>query len=114
MRHRSVFVRTGASTVVALYVFQECSAKNLDTNQEMTPSEAIQAVNAAGTNTVPLFSYSVLSPVDSTTYTGMIVGRSPFFHGARKHQHHDGPRSGYPQSNAAGQYWYRHLRSYCD
>jgi hypothetical protein len=57
--------------------------RNLDTGETMTPSAAIAAVNGASSSTIPLFNYSVTSPVDSHTYTGMIVGRNPLFHGAR-------------------------------
>jgi hypothetical protein len=38
---------------------------------------------AAAGITIPLWSYSIVSPVDSKTYSGMMVGRSPFFHGHR-------------------------------
>ena len=38
---------------------------------------------AAAATTVPLFSYSVTSSRDSNHYSGVMVGRSPFFHGAR-------------------------------
>jgi hypothetical protein len=33
--------------------------------------------------TLPLWTYSIVSPVDSNTYTGNIVGRNPYFHGHR-------------------------------
>jgi hypothetical protein len=33
--------------------------------------------------TIPLWSYSIKSPLDNNTYSGTMVGRSPFFHGAR-------------------------------
>jgi hypothetical protein len=33
--------------------------------------------------TIPLWNYRVVSPIDGHTYSGMMVGRSPFFHGAR-------------------------------
>ena len=38
---------------------------------------------AGGTTTIPLWSYSIKSPLDNNTYSGTMVGRSPFFHGAR-------------------------------
>jgi len=57
--------------------------RNLDTGETMTPSAAIAAVNAASTASLPVFNYSITSPVDDNTYTGMMVGRSPLFHGAR-------------------------------
>lgn len=43
---------------------------------------AIRSQSAAGT-TIPLWDYSVVSPADNLTYTGSMVGRSPFFHGFR-------------------------------
>src|SRR5690242_10871300 len=43
---------------------------------------AIQAQSAAGT-TIPLWNYSLVSPVDNLTYSGSMVGRSPFAHGFR-------------------------------
>jgi len=33
--------------------------------------------------TVPLWNYSLVSPFDSNTYAGQMVGRSPFYHGFR-------------------------------
>src|SRR5215470_16611680 len=33
--------------------------------------------------TLPLWSYNIVSPVDGKSYTGAIVGRSPFFNGHR-------------------------------
>jgi hypothetical protein len=33
--------------------------------------------------TIPFWDYSITSPVDGQVYSGMMVGRSPFFHGAR-------------------------------
>jgi len=42
----------------------------------------IRAQSAAGT-TIPLWNYSVVSPADNLTYSGSMVGRSPFFHGYR-------------------------------
>jgi len=49
------------------------------------PQSALQqALAAAATGTtIPMWSYSVVSPVDNTTYTGAMVGRSPFFNGHR-------------------------------
>lgn len=37
----------------------------------------------SASTTIPLWSYSVVSPIDGQTYDGQMVGRSPFFHGAR-------------------------------
>lgn len=34
-------------------------------------------------STIPLWTYSITSPVDSNNYTGSIVGRNPYFHGHR-------------------------------
>src|ERR1700757_995632 len=43
---------------------------------------AIRRQAAAGA-TIPLWNYSVVSPLDHLTYTGQMVGRSPFYHGFR-------------------------------
>lgn len=40
-------------------------------------------ISAAAATTIPLWDYSITSPLDSVQYSGMMVGRSPFFHGAR-------------------------------
>lgn len=39
---------------------------------------------AAAATTIPQFSYTITSNRDGNTYSGTIVGRSPFFHGARE------------------------------
>ena len=47
-------------------------------------ARAAQIVGQATTgSTIPLWSYSVISPLDGITYSGQMVGRSPFFHGYR-------------------------------
>jgi hypothetical protein len=40
-------------------------------------------ISAAAATTIPLWDYSITSPVDMVQYSGVMVGRSPFFHGAR-------------------------------
>lgn len=40
-------------------------------------------IAAAAATTIPMWDYSVTSPVDNAQYSGSMVGRSPFFHGAR-------------------------------
>jgi hypothetical protein len=40
-------------------------------------------ISAATATTISMWSYSVTSPLDNNTYSGTMVGRSPFFHGAR-------------------------------
>lgn len=42
-------------------------------------SEAVRTASGTGT-TIPLWNYSI---VDGSTFSGVMVGRSPFFHGAR-------------------------------
>lgn len=37
----------------------------------------------AAATTIPLFNYSIVSSVNGVSYHGMMVGRSPFFHGKR-------------------------------
>jgi hypothetical protein len=47
------------------------------------PQDLVQIrIQAAAGATIPLWNYSTVA-YDSTTYTGMMVGRSPFFHGKR-------------------------------
>jgi len=46
-------------------------------------SSGMAASAQAASTTIPLWDYSVVSPVDGNTYSGQMVGRSPFFHGAR-------------------------------
>ena len=43
--------------------------------------EVMRGSSAA--TTIPMFSYTVTSSRDGKTYSGVMVGRSPFFHGAR-------------------------------
>lgn len=40
-------------------------------------------ISAAAATTIPMWDYSITSPLDGVQYSGMMVGRSPFFHGAR-------------------------------
>jgi hypothetical protein len=40
-------------------------------------------ISAAAATTIPMWDYSVTSALDNNQYSGMMVGRSPFFHGAR-------------------------------
>jgi len=51
-------------------------------NQGKTPGAA--SAQAAAATTIPQFTYSITSNRDGNTYQGTIVGRSPFFHGARE------------------------------
>ena len=44
--------------------------------------EEILGLSATAT-TLPFWNYSVVDPVDTNTYKGVMVGRSPFFHGHR-------------------------------
>jgi len=50
-----------------------------DANARM---EEILRLSATAT-TLPFWNYSVVDPVDTKTYKGVMVGRSPFFHGHR-------------------------------
>src|SRR5208283_1994971 len=47
----------------------------------VTTEEALSGASAA--TTIPLGLYAVTSSRDSNQYSGVLVGRSPFFHGAR-------------------------------
>ena len=40
-------------------------------------------ISAAAATTIPMWDYSITSPLDGVQYSGTMVGRSPFFHGAR-------------------------------
>jgi hypothetical protein len=53
---------------------------HMKNGQALIPS--IQRQVAAGA-TIPLWNYSLVSPFDHLTYTGQMVGRSPFYHGFR-------------------------------
>jgi hypothetical protein len=48
----------------------------------VTTEQALR--NSAAATTIPMWSYSVNSTRDSANHTGVMVGRSPFFHGARE------------------------------
>lgn len=56
---------------------------------DLFPSHPPAAVSASVkplatvTNTIPLWNYSVVSPVDGLSYSGSIVGRNPAYHGHR-------------------------------
>src|ERR1022692_4094860 len=63
--------------------FKTIPMKNRVTRETMTRASIKGAINAADAGTLPLFDYTVTSPVDGNSYSGMIVGRSPLFHGAR-------------------------------
>jgi hypothetical protein len=41
------------------------------------------AAQAQANQTIPLWAYTIVSPVDNKSYTGQMVGRSPFNHGHR-------------------------------
>jgi hypothetical protein len=47
----------------------------------MTHAQARAAV--AASTTIPMWDYSIVAPVDGLTYTGSMVGRSPFYGGVR-------------------------------
>ena len=49
--------------------------------REVIPGAA--RISAAAATTIPMWDYTITSPVDGVSYSGMMVGRSPFFHGAR-------------------------------
>lgn len=44
---------------------------------------ASQASSSAGATLLPMWQYSITSTVDGNSYNGYMVGRSPFYHGAR-------------------------------
>lgn len=53
---------------------------HMKNGQALIPAIRRQAATGA---TIPLWNYSVVSPIDSHTYAGQMVGRSPFYHGFR-------------------------------
>jgi hypothetical protein len=48
-------------------------------------TQAVEA-SVAGATTIPMWRYNITSSRDGKPYTGLMVGRSPFFHGARTTQ----------------------------
>lgn len=46
-------------------------------------TRAMVRAAVASSATIPMWDYSVISPLDGNNYQGSMVGRSPFFHGAR-------------------------------
>lgn len=54
--------------------------KPLNNTQSYVPQIMSQSLSG---KTIPLWSYSIVSPVDGKRYSGNMVGRSPFFHGLR-------------------------------
>jgi hypothetical protein len=46
-------------------------------------SAEAMAASVAGATTIPMWRYNITSSRDGHPYTGVMVGRSPFFHGAR-------------------------------
>src|SRR5713226_5435478 len=46
-------------------------------------SDAAIGASVAAATTIPMWRYSITSSRDGKPYTGVMVGRSPFFHGAR-------------------------------
>ncbi|HET7442847.1 MAG TPA: hypothetical protein VFJ47_16215 [Terriglobales bacterium] len=50
------------------------------TSTAPVPRNMAQSLTA---HTIPLWSYHIVSPLDGKSYSGYMVGRSPFFHGQR-------------------------------
>src|SRR6266852_4245021 len=49
-------------------------------------SDAAIGASVAAATTIPMWRYNIRSSRDGKPYTGVMVGRSPFFHGARTTQ----------------------------
>lgn len=47
------------------------------------PADSASAVAAASASSLPMWTYTTASSREAGTFTGTMVGRSPFFHGAR-------------------------------
>ena len=51
--------------------------------KNLQPPTQRPVAKVGATNSIPIWNYSVVSPVDGGTYTGVMVGRDPSFHGHR-------------------------------
>src|ERR1700736_2715343 len=49
--------------------------------ENVTHDQVLEAVSS--NTTIPMWDYSLTSPVNGVNYSGSMVGRSPFFQGAR-------------------------------
>jgi hypothetical protein len=70
----SVFAQDAAEVQRPQAYFTVIPRKNVGPEAPLAP---------ASSTTIPLWNYSIVSPLDGHTYSGAMVGRSPFFHGAR-------------------------------
>src|SRR5690348_6197026 len=51
--------------------------------KHLRPATQTPPPKVGSINSIPVWSYSVTSPVDGVAYTGVMVGRDPSFHGHR-------------------------------
>lgn len=73
---RSLALAQDATTPTQLHAYYIYGQlKGLSTEEALS--------SAAAATTVPMWSYSVIATRDGSTAAGVMVGRSPFFHGAR-------------------------------
>jgi hypothetical protein len=92
----TLLVTIFASTLELLVLQLSVRAQNLLPGAQFSPpvayskvvpltgvSEAAVRLAVASGTTVPMWNFSLTSPVDGNSYSGVMVGRSPFFHGAR-------------------------------
>jgi hypothetical protein len=70
----SLFAQDPASLERPQAYFTVMPPKNISPEALLAP--------VSGTS-IPMWNYSIKSPLDNNTYSGTMVGRSPFFHGAR-------------------------------
>jgi hypothetical protein len=57
--------------------------KSIPLHRDGSASAMAAAVGTTTVSSVPMWSYTTTASRDGNTYTGKMVGRSPFFHGAR-------------------------------
>jgi hypothetical protein len=73
-------------TTASLFAQDAATVERPQAYFTVLPPKGINAqdvIAPASATTIPMWNYSVTSPLDGHTYSGTMVGRSPFFHGAR-------------------------------
>jgi hypothetical protein len=78
----TVLLCAGASPVCAQQPIPHVRFKALPAQGDSVATMAA-AAGATSANSIPMWTYTTLASRDGNTYHGTMVGRSPFFHGAR-------------------------------
>jgi hypothetical protein len=76
----------GFGTTASLFAQDPAALEAPQAYFTVLPPKGINAqalVAPASATTIPMWNYSITSPLDGHSYSGTMVGRSPFFHGAR-------------------------------